>query len=199
MICLKWFIASIAITFVVRIQNQYVYYALTDVSQIGTPFGGAGEVRNEGKYDAFPYKYIGYPKVARNMFEMDTPQDHRTAEIGTNPVAERVLRPRFLCFLQAEGRPAMILNVEEWITQHGSEEGLSYVFVAYTAEQFHTDEDYMALHQIAEAAARTAGVVAYWIGCSCMPEPDNLQDDVSLVQLSALHVIRLTQVGVPNL
>lgn len=33
----------------------------------------------------------------------------------TNPVAERVLRPRYLCFLREEGEPAMIMNVEEWL------------------------------------------------------------------------------------
>jgi hypothetical protein len=32
----------------------------------------------------------------------------------TNPVAERVLRPRYLCFLRESGEPAIIMNVEEW-------------------------------------------------------------------------------------
>lgn len=36
----------------------------------------------------------------------------------------------------------------------------------------------LALHQIAEAAARNAGVPAYWVGCSCMPEPENMEEDV---------------------
>jgi hypothetical protein len=37
----------------------------------------------------------------------------------------------------------------------------------------------LALHQIAEAAARNAGVPAYWVGCSCMPEPENMEEDVN--------------------
>jgi len=65
------------------------------------------------------------------------------------------------------------------ITQYKAERNLSYVFIAYTAEQFQNTEDLIALHKIADAAARNAGVMAYWIGCSCMPEPDQMQEDVS--------------------
>lgn len=54
------------------------------------------------------------------------------------------------------------------------------MFVAYTGEQFQSIEDLRVLHQMADAAARNAGVMAYWIGCSCMPDPDQLQEDVSL-------------------
>lgn len=75
----------------------------------------------------------------------------------------------------------MIMNVEEWISQNNVEHTLSYIFVAYTAEQFRSSEDLMALHQIADAAARNAGVMAYWVGCSCMPEPEQLQEDVGCV------------------
>lgn len=160
MICVKWFIASIAITFV-----------------IGTPTPAEGKVRNNGRYDVFPYKYNGYPKVCRNLLESDTSIARRVGE-ETNPIAERILRPRYLCFLREPGKPAMIMNVEEWITQYKSERTLAYVFVAYTAEQFSTTEDLRELHQIADAAARNAGVPAYWVGCSCMPEPENLQEDV---------------------
>lgn len=109
---------------------------------------------------------------------MDSPKVHSLSE--TNPIAERILRPRYLCFLREEGTPAKLLPVEEWISKHKYERNLSYVFVAYTREQFgETKEDYKALDQIAEAAARNAGVEAYWIGHSCMPDEDQLQDDVS--------------------
>jgi len=37
----------------------------------------------------------------------------------------------------------------------------------------------LALHQIAEAAACNAGVPAYWVGCSCMPKPENIEEDVN--------------------
>jgi hypothetical protein len=52
--------------------------------------------------------------------------------------------------------------------------------VAYTAEQFRSIEDLRTLHQMADAAARNAGVAAYWVGCSCMPDPNELQEDVSI-------------------
>jgi hypothetical protein len=64
------------------------------------------------------------------------------------------------------------------ITQYKRERDLSYVFVAYTAEQFQNAEDLRALHQIADAAARNAGAIAYWVGCSCMPDPAELTQDV---------------------
>ncbi|CAN9386340.1 unnamed protein product [Alternaria alternata] len=54
---------------------------------------------------------------------------------------------------------------------------LSYVFIAYTAEQFNTPDDFRVLHEIADAAARNAGVIAYWVGCSCMPD-NQLEEDV---------------------
>jgi hypothetical protein len=68
--------------------------------------------------------------------------------------------------------------------------------MAYTAEQFQSKEDIIALHRIADAAARNAGALAYWVrntsfvplnrllivviqvGCACMPD-DQLQEDVS--------------------
>ncbi|KAF2183969.1 hypothetical protein K469DRAFT_739696 [Zopfia rhizophila CBS 207.26] len=155
----KWFLATIAITFV-----------------IGTPRSIEVPFRRGGMYDPLPYVYTGYPKVARNALEMENSRGDRLNE--TNPVAQRILRPRYLCFLRGNGQPAMTMNVEEWITQYKAERNLSYVFVAYTAEQFQSAEDLRVLHQMADAAARNAGVEAYWIGCSCMPDNENLEEDV---------------------
>ncbi|KAH8712194.1 hypothetical protein GQ44DRAFT_830056 [Phaeosphaeriaceae sp. PMI808] len=157
MLCLKWFVTSCIISLVPHRRCR-------------------GQVRNSGSYDVVPYKYFGYPKVARNVLEMDGSRGYALGQ--TNPVAERVLRPRYLCFLRELGEPAMIINVEEWITQYKSERNLSYIFIAYTAEQFQSTDDLRVLHQIADAAARNAGVMAYWVGCSCMPDAASLQDDV---------------------
>lgn len=71
-----------------------------------------------------------------------------------------------------------ILTYLDRITQYKAERNLSYVFVAYTAEQFQSTEDLRVLHQIADAAARNAGATAYWVGCSCMPDPSELSQDV---------------------
>lgn len=80
--------------------------------QISSPTPAKLDARNNGNYDPVPYQYFGYPKVAKNQLEMDRPRSHGSEQ--TNPVAERVLRPRYLCFLRNEGEPAMIMNVEEW-------------------------------------------------------------------------------------
>ncbi|KAJ4378681.1 hypothetical protein N0V86_005552 [Didymella sp. IMI 355093] len=157
MLCLKWFVAAIAISCV-----------------ISSPSSGSSAPRNGGNYDPVPYKYYSYPKLARNALELDHPR----GSSDSNPQAERVLRPRYLCFLQKPGEPALIMSVEEWVSQYKSERNLSYIFVAYTAEQFKSSDDLMALHQMADAAARNAGVMAYWVGCSCMPDQDQLQEDV---------------------
>ena len=151
-----------------------------NIWQIGTPSGSSAKVRNEGKYDPFPYRYIGYPKVARNLLEMPgslTGHSHQT-----NPVATRLLRPRYLCILQAPGEPAVVMKVDD-CDAHDTHRTLSYIFIAYTAEQFQSTEDMIALHQIAEAAARNAGVAAYWVGCSCMPEQEHLQEDVRIITI----------------
>ncbi|KAF2826165.1 hypothetical protein CC86DRAFT_406457 [Ophiobolus disseminans] len=160
LLCLKWFVASCIIPMV-----------------ISTPFGTAqGQARNGGAYDVVPYQYWGYPKVAKNALEMDRTRSFAVSQ--ANPVAERVLRPRVLCFLRDHGDPAMVMNVEDWISQYEAENNLSYVFIAYTAEQFQSAEDMRVLHQIADAAARNAGAMAYWVGCSCMPDPSEMIQDV---------------------
>lgn len=59
-----------------------------------------------------PYQWNGYAKVARNALEMDKSRSYAISQ--ANPVAERLLRPRYLCFLRENGEPALIMNVEEW-------------------------------------------------------------------------------------
>ncbi|KAL7777032.1 hypothetical protein CFE70_007453 [Pyrenophora teres f. teres 0-1] len=149
-LCAKWFLASCLIT---------VFIA----------------ARNNGNYDGLPYSWWGYSKVAKNMIETDHPRDHSPRQ--ANPIAERILRPRFLCFLREEGRPAEIMAVDRWINEYKSGQELEYIFIAYTAEQFNRPEDFKVLHQMADAAARNAGVIAYWVGCSCMPD-GQLEEDV---------------------
>jgi len=158
MLCVKWFFASCLIT---------VFISSPSPAEIAD--------RNNGNYDALQYSWWGYSKVAKNMIETDNPRGKSPSQ--ANPIAERVLRPRFLCFLREEGRPAQIMGVDEWIDDYKSGQDLQYIFIAYTAEQFNTPEDFRVLHQMADAAARNAGVIAYWIGCSCMPD-GQLQEDV---------------------
>jgi len=82
------------------------------VLQISSPSPAEIADRNNGNYDALQYSWWGYSKVAKNMIETDNPRGKSPSQ--ANPVAERVLRPRFLCFLREEGRPAQIMDVDEW-------------------------------------------------------------------------------------
>lgn len=141
-------------------------------------------IRNGGNFDAFPYKNYGYSKVSRNYLEDASTQGRADGAHQINHIARRLLRPRYLCFLKSPESPEMLgvqpMLVEEWITQYRSERNLEYLFVAYTAEQFshNSQNDMETLHHIAEKAARDAGLPAYWIGCSCMPEMAKVHEDV---------------------
>lgn len=72
------------------------------------------------------------------------------------------------------------MPVLTWQAKHQSDSILSYLFVAYSAEQFNhgSREDMEALHQIAERATRDANLPAYWVACSCMPDSSELEADV---------------------
>lgn len=122
---LRKVVPSLGCHYVRRMYSISLLKTTTYETQIGTPRSAEIPVRNNGYYDPFPYRYIGYPKVSRNPLELDTVQGFRSQ---TNPVAERTLRPRYLCFLREPGQPAMIMNVEEWITQYRAERNLSVCF-----------------------------------------------------------------------
>lgn len=79
--------------------------------QISSPSPAEIAPRNNGNYDCLAYKYFGYPKVAKNMLETS----NKTGIVSSkaNPVAERILLPRYLCFLR-DGGPAVITKVDEW-------------------------------------------------------------------------------------
>jgi hypothetical protein len=89
-------------------------------------------------------------------------------------ISQRSLRPKQLCLLQ-EDEGMKMENVDEWEAAHGS---LEYLFICYTSKQFDTNEEKDELHRIAEAAARRAGVDAYWLGCTCIPEDKELVENV---------------------
>ncbi|XRM46720.1 hypothetical protein ABZX51_009749 [Aspergillus tubingensis] len=137
-----------------------------------------GELRNNGHYEQFKYHYWGYSTAPTNLHELEpsstnTPPGPRQF---ANGISKRPLRPRRLCLLQDDGGIA-IVNVEEWEAVYGS---LEYLFICYTTEQYshESNEDMDELHRMAQAATRTAGVAAYWIACSCMPDDDDQCEDV---------------------
>lgn len=58
---------------------------------------------------------------------------------------------------------------------------LRYLFVAYCSEHFSEDidNDMEDLHEIGMAAAKKAGVDAFWVAASCMRDEEELENDVS--------------------
>ena len=165
-----------------------------------------GAVRNQGFYDRFPYRFWGYAKYWRNHRENETrfssgdeklllaQRQRKDKEIGagqdesyhheegTNPIDERLLRPRYLCFLDQDrdqsSSAGIPMKVKDWLAQKQVLAHPDYLFVAYTAEQFQSRKDLQALAQLAAKATRDAGLSAYWIGSSCMPDPDEMEQDV---------------------
>src|SRR5450755_1875121 len=137
-----------------------------------------GPVVNNGLYDVFPYRFWGYLKSARNIYEDSKPrQSEMNFGENTNPLAERPLRPRYLCFLrQHESKELLgmdVYPVEEWLTAKGADTPIDYLFISYTARQFDAPvpDDMLILHQISEKATRDLGLRAYWIDSDCMPSP----------------------------
>lgn len=96
----------------------------------------------------------------------------------TNPEIKRALRPRYLCVLSTDDKITRV-KTADW-EKDNKGKPLDYVFIAYTADQFDNDDDadVEALHAIAKRATRAVGLNAYWVGCSCMPDENEIEQDV---------------------
>jgi hypothetical protein len=103
------------------------------------PTAVEGQVRNNGCYDPFPYRFWSYPKSARNPFENETSKmKHVTGELQNAQIANRILRPKMLCFID-ERSPTNLrgtMDPEEWIKGPGHGKEPAYIFVSYTSKQF---------------------------------------------------------------
>ncbi|ORY61638.1 uncharacterized protein BCR38DRAFT_411492 [Pseudomassariella vexata] len=134
----------------------------------------------EGKYAPVPIEFNGNAKIWSNHLEN---RDESTLA-SRETEAYQVLKPRDLCFLRMPEERDLhgveIRSVREWEETDGREVNLSYVFVAYFTEHFHSNnvDDMVALSTIAERAARNAGVVAYWVAASNMRDDNQLESDV---------------------
>lgn len=144
------------------------------------PEDTGGQVRNNGFYDPIPYKHWGYPKAARNFCE-----DMKPKQVADSTIPERILRPRYLCFLEKPNDISTLhgvkpVLVETWLTENGADTEIKYLFLSYTGLQFdkNSPEDMDALRTIGEVAARNAGLQAFWIDLDCMPNKEELEDDV---------------------
>jgi hypothetical protein len=145
-----------------------------------------GEVRHNGWYAPVPYRFHGNAKTWSNYLENRVD----AALLPPKRNSEyRLLKPPFLCFLrnpkELELHGLDIRAVSDWEANEGLNENLNYLFVAYSTEHFshESEEDLLALHQIAENACRQARLPAYWIACSCMGGGDELESDVKPAEI----------------
>ncbi|KAK0719313.1 hypothetical protein B0H67DRAFT_150126 [Lasiosphaeris hirsuta] len=136
-----------------------------------------------GWYAPVPYVYHGEAKIWGNRLENRQGLD---AVTPANNQLYRLLKPRHLCFLTGTSpdgsglHRAQVRVVADWEAGEGKGANLSYLFVAYSMEQFNHDspEDMKALFHIAERACRDANLPAYWIAASCMIDTAELEADV---------------------
>ncbi|KAF2687741.1 hypothetical protein K458DRAFT_169482 [Lentithecium fluviatile CBS 122367] len=148
---------------------KYVPAAIALVAVIAFPGNVEGEVRNGGRYDAFPYKFHGYSKVARNLLEERITRKRvnlgqKTQAIMTN----RLLNPRKICLIDMEPSPRNPDGVKTIDYEEGM--ALPYLFAAYTAEQFPdwSDEHKEQMIRMAAKATRDHGLAAFWISSCCI-------------------------------
>ncbi|KAH7346973.1 hypothetical protein BKA66DRAFT_576536 [Pyrenochaeta sp. MPI-SDFR-AT-0127] len=142
------------------------------------PLGFEGKKRNNGKYDPFLYKYWGYLNLACNATEQRPGHTYGTRQ-GDH---WRPIFPRFLCSLRRPELKTMegvqVTSFNDVITTAINHQDVTYAYIAYTSNQFQSIEDYQAVHKMAERATRDAGLSAYWIALSCMPQPEFAEEDV---------------------
>lgn len=144
------------------------------------PEDAGGQIRNNGCYDPIPYKHWGYPKSARNFCE-----DMRPTVLADRAMPERILRPRYLCFLDQPDDTSTLhgakpVLVETWLAERGADTEINYLVLSYTGLQFdkNSPDDMDSLREIGERATRNAGLQAYWVDLDCMPDKKELEDDV---------------------
>ena len=142
------------------------------IFQLLNPLPVTTAIRDNGFYEPSLYKDWKHPYEARNWFENHDPQ---IALKHTFPARiERLSEPKYLCL--ADGmRKISVVNRRN---EHGTDTALKYVMVSYTGQHFETDEDKIQLHAIGKHAAETAGVKAYWLGCSCLGGKDEVEENV---------------------
>ncbi|KAH7116966.1 hypothetical protein B0J11DRAFT_105782 [Dendryphion nanum] len=166
-----------------------------------TGFAFGGKRTNNGRYDSILYKYRAYPKIARNKLEQD-----RNEPGAADPYFQnhwRPIFPRYLCTLRQPELKTMegvyLRGTEDIIYNAIESKDMEYAYIAYTSTQFPSayvgEENLTALHKLAERATRDAGLGAYWVACSCMPDTDRIDSDVytldSMCRNSSVMVVAL--------
>ncbi|KAF1832876.1 hypothetical protein BDW02DRAFT_404873 [Decorospora gaudefroyi] len=134
-------------------------------------------IKNE-KYDSFLYRNRSKPKICRGVLG----QDRDSSQSTCRRQLRRPIFPRHLCYLERPDLPSMegvkITPFGEVVNKSLSHRDVAYAYIAYTSAQFKDHGDYSALHKIAEQATRDAGLSAYWIGISCIPDAALMDETV---------------------
>jgi hypothetical protein len=147
-----------------------------------------GTLENFGNYPHFPYRSWRYPKLSKNAVEdrqlgAQRPQNQEGALIA-HPEYKRegLLRPQYLCFLTPGGKfKVSVMENDYWNAQPENKEDQNppYVFIAYTQEQFGSPKEARELlWEIGKLAAESEGLKAFWVGCSCFPDKETLEESV---------------------
>lgn len=88
-----------------------------------------------------------------------------------------------------------ITSFSDAITTAINHQDVTYAYIAYSTNQFQSNDDYNAVHKMAERATRDAGLSAYWIAISCMPQIEFMEQDVygidSICRSASLLVVAL--------
>jgi hypothetical protein len=149
-----------------------------------------------------PYQYHGYPKVTRNIRE-ENPKKTAAAVMSNrfslsrapdvqprHSLHEGILGPKKLFRLinpaSREMEGAVLNEIGDWGAYQRQGYRMNYIFVAYTASQF-GGRDFLALHTIAERAARDAGVSAFWVASECLDHTNS--EDVGIRLHSSLQIL----------
>jgi len=116
----------------------------------------------DGKYAPFPYRFYHHPK-----FYVNKNENRLGSTVEVDLIKERLLRPSRLIYL--EDQAGVIAGEGD---KHPIDGNVftKYIFVAYSTAQFlHSSvADMEMLLKMAEGAARSAGVDAFWCAAFCM-------------------------------
>lgn len=117
------------------------------------------------------------PQINENPAQKQSQESKDEWDQEFDGLPARHLRPRYLCFLR-KSQGYDVRRVKDVIEKDGKDAKLNYIFVSYTRVHFKTwekkgKED---VCEIAERAAREAGVEAFWLDFQCTPGTTQAED-----------------------
>jgi len=131
------------------------------------------ELENEGRYDPVLYRDWRTRDTAKDASESVKKNPHKANPYGN--LIERLPMPRYLCYVadNEDGNGLARATAKDCTDE--------YVFVAYTREQFNTQdsqEDRLKLLGIGVRCAKKANVKAFWVDCYPVDEDYAEKEDI---------------------